>query len=141
MTEPAPQDRDTADAHCPHCGLVVQRQGGSSWPPEPTRCPHCRLLIASGRALSDPSSNTGTKGTAASVFSRRAKREELQAVASPEEVLAAIRATAEQLGQRPERLMMLDYQQRSLVDSRLPPLRDVFAAFGSWKRARREAGS
>ena len=34
---------------------------------------------------------------------------------------------------------MVDYQQRASADDNLPPLRDVFVAFGSWKRARREA--
>ena len=34
---------------------------------------------------------------------------------------------------------MVDYQQLSVGDPDLPPLRDVFAAFGSWKRARRRA--
>jgi hypothetical protein len=34
---------------------------------------------------------------------------------------------------------MVDYQQRVEVSDDLPRLEDVFAAFGSWKRARREA--
>jgi hypothetical protein len=34
---------------------------------------------------------------------------------------------------------MVDYQQRAAGDQDLPELSDVFAAFGSWKRARREA--
>ena len=34
---------------------------------------------------------------------------------------------------------MVDYQQLAVGDPELPPLRDVFAAFGSWKRARRRA--
>ncbi len=54
---------------------------------------------------------------------------------------AAIRAVAEQLGSRPERLLMVDYQQRASADNSLPGLGDVFAAFGSWKRARREAAT
>jgi hypothetical protein len=36
---------------------------------------------------------------------------------------------------------MVDYQQRAVVDSELPGLGDVFAAFGSWKRARKEAAA
>lgn len=51
----------------------------------------------------------------------------------------AIRTVARDLGARPERLLMVDYQQRASADDNLPPLRDVFVAFGSWKRARREA--
>ena len=31
---------------------------------------------------------------------------------------------------------MVDYQQRASDDDSLPPLSDVFAAYGSWKRAR-----
>jgi hypothetical protein len=46
---------------------------------------------------------------------------------------------AEELGSRPERLLMVDYQQRASGDDDLPTLSDVFSAFGSWKRARREA--
>jgi hypothetical protein len=34
---------------------------------------------------------------------------------------------------------MVDYQQRAANDTSLPTLREVFAAFGSWKRARRES--
>jgi hypothetical protein len=34
---------------------------------------------------------------------------------------------------------MVDYQQRAAKDKSLPSLSEVFAAFGSWKRARREA--
>ena len=51
----------------------------------------------------------------------------------------AIRAVAGELGERPERLLMVDYQQRAGRDRKLPALEDVFAAYGSWKRARREA--
>jgi hypothetical protein len=36
---------------------------------------------------------------------------------------------------------MVDYQQRASHDKTLPGLSDVFAAFGSWKRARREASA
>jgi len=34
---------------------------------------------------------------------------------------------------------MVDYQQRADIDTDIPPLRDVFAHFKSWKRARRVA--
>jgi hypothetical protein len=34
---------------------------------------------------------------------------------------------------------MVDYQQRASDDEDLPSLSDVFAAYGSWKRARRAA--
>ena len=36
---------------------------------------------------------------------------------------------------------MVDYQQRVVDDEELPDLTDVFAAFGTWKRARREAST
>jgi hypothetical protein len=54
-------------------------------------------------------------------------------------VQEAIRRVAEETGQRPERLLMVDYQQRASDDSSLPGLSDVFSAYGSWKRARRAA--
>jgi hypothetical protein len=34
---------------------------------------------------------------------------------------------------------MVDYQQQAAVVAGLPSLNAVFAAYGSWKRARREA--
>jgi hypothetical protein len=34
---------------------------------------------------------------------------------------------------------MVDYQQLAAKDKNLPTLSEVFAAFGSWKRARRES--
>ena len=108
--------------------------------PQPVRCPHCQLLIGQGRGLAEPSSEPGAKGTAAGVFSRQAKRAGAgEDAASPEEVLAAIRAVAETRGERPDRLLMVDYQQEAAVDPDLPPLPDVFEAFGSWKAARRKA--
>jgi hypothetical protein len=54
-------------------------------------------------------------------------------------VRRGIRDVAEESGQRPERLLMVDYQQRAADDDALPALSDVFAAYGSWKRARRAA--
>jgi hypothetical protein len=128
------------DAFCPHCFLLVEQDVGESWPAVPTRCPHCRLLIGVGRARPSPEANPGARGTAAGVFAHRAKRREDSEV-SPDEIRGAIRAVAEQLGSRPERLLMVDYQQRASTDTSLPGLGDVFAAFGSWKRARREAAT
>jgi hypothetical protein len=58
---------------------------------------------------------------------------------SPDRVRDAIREVAQRTGARPERLLMVDYQQRAAKDASLPSLREVFAAFGSWKRARRES--
>ena len=53
----------------------------------------------------------------------------------------AIREVAKELGARPERLLMVDYQQRASDDQSLPSLGEVFAAYGSWKRARRAAAT
>lgn len=126
-------------AFCPHCHLLIERGTDGSWPPQPMRCPHCRLLVGQGRALDRPSGDPGAKGTAAGVFSRQAKRDDSQDSRSPEDVLAAIRAVAAGLGDPPERLLMVDYQQVSATDAGLPPLSDVFSTFGSWKRARKLA--
>jgi hypothetical protein len=103
------------------------------------RCPHCRLLIGVGRARPEPGGEPGTKGAAAGVLSRQARRDEATDAATEREVLEAIRKVAGDLGTRPERLLMVDYQQRADTDPAVPPLRDVFAHFKSWKRARRVA--
>ncbi|MGH2837367.1 MAG: hypothetical protein ACRDJY_03330, partial [Thermoleophilaceae bacterium] len=128
------------EAYCPHCFQLIESDAGSDWPPEPIRCPHCRLLVGEGRAKETPEASPGARGTAAGVFAHRAKRDEGERV-SAEDVGAAIRKVAAELGARPERLLMVDYQQQATADPSLPELADVFAAFGSWKRARREAAA
>jgi len=141
MGAPA-QTAEITGAYCPHCHLLVKPGVSTPWPALPVRCPHCQLLIGAGRSRSTPSGEPGAKGTAAGVFSRQAKRHEDddgQESRSPEEVLHAIRTVAGRVGQRPERLLMVDYQQLAVVDPGIPPLSDVFAAFGSWKSARRQA--
>jgi hypothetical protein len=125
------------DAFCPHCHLLIERKVGEDWPQEPLRCPHCRLLVGTGRARPTPSA--GARGSAAGVFAHEAKRAGGDAETSKEDVRKAIRQVAEDAGQRPERLLMVDYQQRASDDEGLPALSDVFAAYGSWKRARRAA--
>ena len=57
----------------------------------------------------------------------------------PCSVEQAIRQVARDLGMKPERLLMVDYQQCADSDPTIPPLRDVFTNFASWKRARRMA--
>ena len=129
-------------AYCPHCHLLVERDVIAPWPALPVRCPHCQLLIGAGRSRSEPSRTPGAKGTAAGVFSRQAKRhgdDDHDEPKSPDKVLVAIRMVAGAMGERPERLLMVDYQQLAVVDPGIPPLSDVFAAFGSWKSARRQA--
>jgi hypothetical protein len=75
------------------------------------------------------------------VFAHEAKRSGGDSTASKEDVCKAIREVAEAAGARPERLLMVDYQQRVSDDESLPGLSDVFAAYGSWKRARRAAAA
>ena len=132
--------RAKSDAYCPHCFLLVEENVAGEWPQLPSRCPHCRLMIGVGRARPTAEANPGARGTAAGVFAHQAKRRDDSDV-TPDEVRAAIRTVAEQLGSRPERLLMVDYQQRASLDEDLPELSDVFAAFGSWKRARKEAAT
>lgn len=127
------------DAFCPHCHLLMERKVGEDFPREPLRCPHCRLLVGTGRARPAPSAEPGARGSAAGVFAHEAKRAGGDAEASKDDVRQAIRQVAEDAGQRPERLLMVDYQQRASDDDGLPALSEVFAAYGSWKRARRAA--
>ena len=132
----------TGEAYCPHCFLLVESEVKGEWPPDATRCPHCRLLIGPGRSRPTPEANPGARGSAAGVFAHQAKREDDDGDgASPDEVREAICKVAEDLGCRPERLLMVDYQQRATADDQLPTLSEVFSAFGSWKRARREAAA
>jgi len=129
------------DAYCPHCHLLIERSAGGEWPPAPQRCPHCRLLVGAGRARPTPAAEPGARGSAAGVFAHEAKRSGASPESSQEDVCKAIRMVAETLGARPERLLMVDYQQKASDDNSLPALADVFAAYGSWKRARRAAAS
>jgi hypothetical protein len=138
---PATKQSKRADAYCPHCHLLIEREAGESWPPEPLRCPHCRLLVGLGRARPTPAAEPGARGSAAGVFAHEARRADADDGASPEEVCSAIRSVAGELGARPERLLMVDYQQRVAGDEELPSLNEVFAAYGSWKRARRAAAA
>ena len=129
-----------SDAFCPHCFLEVASDVPGGWPPQPTRCPHCKLLIGAGRGRDSAEATPGARGTAAGVFAHQAREADDSGVyVSPDRVRDAIRTVAETTGSRPERLLMVDYQQRAAKDQSLPGLNDVFAAFGSWKRARREA--
>jgi hypothetical protein len=132
---------EKSDAYCPHCHLLIDRGVGEGWPPDPTRCPHCRLLVGAGRARPTPAAEPGARGSAAGVFAHEAKRSGKERNVSEAEVQQAICSVAEELGARPERLLMVDYQQRASDDDSLPALSDVFAVYGSWKRARRAAAA
>jgi len=132
----------SAEAYCPHCFLLVETGVEGPWPATPTRCQHCRLMIGPGRARPTSEANPGARGTAAGVFAQQAKHaDEGGEHASVEDVQNAIRNVAARLGFQPERLLMVDYQQEAASDDSLPTLTDVFACFGSWKRARREAAA
>jgi hypothetical protein len=132
---------EPAEAYCPHCFLLFESDARGPWPPKPTRCQHCKLMIGPGRARATADAAPGARGTAAGVFAQQAREAgpEDENDVSPDRVRAAIRTVAENTGARPERLLMVDYQQRAAKDTSLPSLREVFAAFGSWKRARRES--
>ena len=111
------------------------------WPPEPVRCPHCRLLIGEGRAKATADANPGARGTAAGVFAHRAKRDDKDAGSAGRGLRGDPHGGRASWARGPERLLMVDYQQHASADPSLPELSDVFAAFGSWKRARREAAA
>jgi hypothetical protein len=129
------------DAYCPHCHLLIETKVGDAWPEEPQRCPHCRLLVGAGRARPTPAAEPGARGSAAGVFAHEAKRSGGDSTTSKSDVCQAIRDVADEIGSRPERLLMVDYQQRASDDDSLPALSDIFAAYGSWKRARRAAAN
>jgi hypothetical protein len=133
--------RTAGDAYCPHCHLLIERKVGHDWPEEPQRCPHCRLLVGGGPARPTPAAEPGARGSAAGVFAHEAKRAGGDSTTTKGDVCNAIRDVAEAVGSRPERLLMVDYQQRASDDDALPSLGDVFAAYGSWKRARRAAAN
>jgi hypothetical protein len=141
MTTATTHQSDTRDAYCPHCHLLIEREVEAAWPPQPLRCPHCRLLVGEGRSRPTPAAEPGARGSAAGVFAHEAKRSDDGDDVSEEAVCAAIRTVAKELGARPERLLMVDYQQRVSDDEELPPLSAVFSAYGSWKRARRAAAA
>jgi hypothetical protein len=97
-------------------------------------------MIGPGRAKATSEAQPGARGTAAGVFAQQARdHRDDDTPVSPDKVRNAIRKVAEKTGSRPERLLMVDYQQRAAKDKTLPSLSEVFAAFGSWKRARRES--
>ena len=132
--------KTAGDAYCPHCHLLIERKVGDEWPEEPQRCPHCRLLVGIGRARPTPSAEPGARGSAAGVFAHEAKRAGGDEETSPRRTSARRSATwPTRSASRPERLLMVDYQQRASDDDSLPGLSAVFAAYGSWKRARRAA--
>ena len=112
MSSLSESGQEAEDAYCPHCHLVIEARAGDDFPPEPQRCPHCRLLIGAGRARSEPSEEPGARGSAAGVFAHQAKRSGAESDVSENDICTAIRRVAESTGARPERLLMVDYQQQ-----------------------------
>lgn len=129
----------SGEAYCPHCFLLVETGVGTPWPPLPSRCPHCRLMIGPGRAHAAPDGVPGARGAAAGVMAERARHSDEDVEHSEQEVCDGICAVADAAGVAPERLLMVEYQQRAARDAELPQLHEVLARFGSWKQARREA--
>ena len=132
-----------AEAHCPHCLLLLHDADALPYPAAPMRCPHCRLVIGAGRARHDGDSGeygARAHGSAAGVVANAARREEAE-VLEPQVVTVALRDVADSVGAPLDRLRMLDYQEEAEQDHDLPPLASVIATFGTWKRARREAAS
>ena len=129
-----------ATAHCPHCLLPI---AGAQLPhpPQAVRCPHCRLIIGQGRARQAAQGEDGdarSRGSAAGVLANAARR----AGGEPgdrEEVMAALRGVAAEVGCAVDRLRMLDYQEATDSDPALPSLGTVLATFHTWKVARAEA--
>lgn len=54
-------------------------------------------------------------------------------------VARALQRVATREGCALDRLRMLDYETHTKNDEKLPPLADVLATFGGWKKARRAA--
>lgn len=130
-------------AHCPHCLLLLDAAvDDGRFPAAPMRCPHCRLVIGVGRARADGDDGehgARAHGSAAGVVANAARREQGE-VLDREVVSAALHRVAGQVGCPLDRLRMLDYQVRAEQDPALPPLAGVIATFGTWKKARRDAG-
>ena len=131
-----------AQAYCPHCFLLVESGVEGAWPPQPTRCPHCRLMIGPGRARPTAEASPGLAAPPpASSLSRPRTPTRAASTARPRTSRRRSATWPSRLGFQPERLLMVDYQQEAATDESLPTLTDVFACFGSWKRARREAAA
>src|SRR4030088_2012612 len=106
-------------ASCPPRFLEVDHAVLFPWPARLVRCPHCRLTIGPGRAReSSEGAGPGARGTAARGFAHEARPAHGEN-ASEDSVRAAIRSVAACVGSRPERLLMIDYQQRAIGDDSL----------------------
>jgi len=111
------------------------------YPSRPLRCEYCRLVIGAGRARDVPeASEFGARAhsSAAGMLASSARRA-CGDVLDHERVAHALRRVASRQGCALDRLRMLDYETHAKSDSDLPPLADVLATFGGWKKARRAA--
>jgi hypothetical protein len=127
--------------HCPHCLLPVADGERADFPPQAMRCPHCRLIIGAGRARGDATEDgdARSRGSAAGVLANAARRAQ-SAPGGRDEIGAALRAIADEVGCSVERLRLLDYQHEAEGASPpLPELGVVLATFGTWKAARAAA--
>ena len=126
--------------HCPHCLLPIA--DGKVWPfpQQPMRCPHCRLIVGPGRARENTAEDgdARSRGSAAGVLANAARRAGA-AAGGKDEVIVALRRTADTVGCTVERLRMLDYQHEAERQGDLPSLSSVLATFGTWKSARSAA--
>jgi hypothetical protein len=131
-----------ATAYCPHCALDLAADVELPYPRDAAvRCRHCRLVVGPGRAKDTPEGAAGGRGAAAGRYASEARRAAKGGEAgNPDEVLAAVRRVAEQVGRRPHEVRMLEYRELQETDKSLPPLADVIATFGSWKAAIAKAG-
>jgi hypothetical protein len=104
------------------------------------RCPHCRLIIGPGRARQNSAEDgdARSRGSAAGVLANAARRAGA-AAGGKDDVIVALRRTADTVGCTVERLRMLDYQHEAERHDDLPSLSSVLATFGTWKAARSAA--
>ena len=121
---------------CPHCLSVLQ-----SSPQAMVRCDACRLIVGPGRGLTaEQAKHSDVPISASSGMLRNSAVRENHEPGDPEQVLAALRRAAEQLGCRVERLRLADYQHLSQADTAFPSVAEVLATFPLWKDARAQAG-
>jgi len=104
------------------------------------RCPHCRLIIGAGRARAEAcdDGDARSRGSAAGVLANAARRAQSEP-GGIEEITAALRKSATEMGCAVERLRMLDYQHQWERDQAMPELSAVLATYSTWKAARTAA--
>jgi hypothetical protein len=98
------------------------------------------LIVGPGRARENTAEDgdARSRGSAAGVLANAARRAGA-AAGGKDEVIVALRRTADTVGCTVERLRMLDYQHEAERQGDLPSLSSVLATFGTWKSARSAA--